>query len=142
MTHFIWGFLNTKTYTLVIFLHMMNAGVKIPIWIWIIDANFQLTNKLSKIISDRWMHWLELFYHQHRMAHLPKVIVTALLKYKQIKAAALITGIKVLTNLCTYIFNSRFMNMPINYITICMELYRLMPISMEMECPKNFFSYS
>jgi len=73
MTHFIWGFLNTKTYTLVIFLHMMNAGVKIPIWIWIIDANFQLTNKLSKIISDRWMHWLELFYHQHRMAHLPKV---------------------------------------------------------------------
>ena len=52
---------------------MMNAGVKIPIWIWIIDANFQLTNKLSKIISDRWMHWLELFYHQHRMAHLPKV---------------------------------------------------------------------
>ena len=52
---------------------MMNAGVKIPIWIWIIDAHFQLTNKLSKIISDRWMHWLELFYHQHRMAHLPKV---------------------------------------------------------------------
>ena len=76
---------------------MMNAGVKIPIWIWIIDANFQLTNKLSKIISDRWMHWLELFYHQHRMAHLPKVIVTALLKYKQIKAAALITGIQVPT---------------------------------------------
>ena len=52
---------------------MMNAGVKIPIWIWLIDANFQLTNRLSKIISDRWMHWLELFYHQHRMAHLPKV---------------------------------------------------------------------
>ena len=96
MTHFIWGFLNTKTYTMVLFfhlflfivyfisyylfytskvilLHMMNAGVKIPIWIWLIDANFQMTNKLSKIISDRWMHWLELFYHQHRMAHLPKV---------------------------------------------------------------------
>ena len=98
MTHFIWGFLNTKTYTMVIpshlflfsifdlytyvlfhislkviLLHMMNAGVKIPIWIWLIDANFQLTNRLSKIISDRWMHWLELFYHQHRMAHLPKV---------------------------------------------------------------------
>ena len=65
--------MNTKTYTLVLLIHMMNAGVSIPIWIWLLDAKLTLTLKISKIISERWMHWLELFYHQHRMAHLPKV---------------------------------------------------------------------
>merc|ERR1712149_135212 len=52
---------------------MMNAGVSIPIWIWLIDANFKITTNISKIVSYKWMHWVELFYHQHRMAHLPKV---------------------------------------------------------------------
>ena len=74
LIHVTWGFLNTKTYTLMLLLHMMNAGVVIPVWIWLIDAGFKITLRISNLISQRWMHWMELFYHQHRMAHLPKVI--------------------------------------------------------------------
>merc|ERR1712037_297203 len=73
LTHVVWGFLNTKTYTLVVLLHMMNAGVTIPLWLWALDAYFKVTQRLSFAISSHWAHWLELFYHQHRMAHLPKV---------------------------------------------------------------------
>ena len=73
LIHVVWGFLNTKTYTLVILLHMMNSGVSIPLWIWGIDAYFNVTTFIAKKVSQSWMHWLELFYHQHRMAHLPKV---------------------------------------------------------------------
>merc|ERR1712079_536092 len=72
-THAVWGFLNTKTYTLVVLLHMMNAGVAIPLWLWALDAYFKVTERLAYTVSRHWAHWLELFYHQHRMAHLPKV---------------------------------------------------------------------
>ena len=34
----------------------------------------QVTQRLAFTISTHWAHWLELFYHQHRMAHLPKVL--------------------------------------------------------------------
>jgi len=73
MIHAVWGFLNTKTYTIVILLHMMNAGVCIPVVIWLLDWWLGLTLKLSDIISGLGAHWAELFYTQHRMAHLPKV---------------------------------------------------------------------
>ena len=52
---------------------MMNAGVSVPVWIWAIDAYLGLTPMISGAISRQWMHWADLFYHQHRMAHLPKV---------------------------------------------------------------------
>ena len=92
LTHVVWGFLNTKTYTLVVLLHMMNAGVTIPIWLWALDAYFQVdqrkfmisdllrqvTQRFAFTISNQWAHWVELFYHQHRMAHLPKVILLTL----------------------------------------------------------------
>ena len=58
---------------------MMNSGVTIPIWIWLIDAKFQVTTNISKFISYYWMHWVELFYHQHRMAHLPKVLILCII---------------------------------------------------------------
>merc|ERR1711915_42264 len=73
LTHIVWGFLNTKTYTIVILLHMMNAGVSIPVWIWLLDWKLDLTLKFSDLISGTLAHWAELFYTQHRMAHLPKV---------------------------------------------------------------------
>jgi len=73
MIHAVWGFLNTKTYTLVLLLHMMNAGVAIPVVIWVLDWLLGLTLKLSDVISGWGAHWAELFYTQHRMAHLPKV---------------------------------------------------------------------
>merc|ERR1711936_1528456 len=73
LTHAVWGFLNTKTYTLVVLLHMMNAGVRLPVWLWLLDWAAGLTPRLSDFLSSRGLHWLELFYTQHRMAHLPKV---------------------------------------------------------------------
>ena len=42
LVHAVWGFLNTKTYTLVVLLHMMNASVTIPIWLWALDAYFKV----------------------------------------------------------------------------------------------------
>ena len=53
MTHVVWGFLNTKTYTLVMLIHMMKAGVNIPLILWIIDWKCQLTLTVSNIISSR-----------------------------------------------------------------------------------------
>ena len=41
----------------------------------------QVTQRLAYTISSRWAHWLELFYHQHRMAHLPKVCLLPI-RYK------------------------------------------------------------
>ena len=73
LIHVTWGFLNTKTYTLVVLLHMMNAGVTIPILLWIVDWKLKLTLTVSNLLSSRFMHWLELFYTQHRIAHLPRV---------------------------------------------------------------------
>ena len=35
---------------------------------------YKVTERLAYTVSRHWAHWLELFYHQHRMAHLPKVI--------------------------------------------------------------------
>ena len=35
---------------------------------------YKVTERLAYTVSRQWAHWLELFYHQHRMAHLPKGI--------------------------------------------------------------------
>ena len=86
LIHAVWGFLNTKTYTIVLLLHMMNSGVTIPIWIWLIDAKFQVTTNISKFVSYYWMHWVELFYHQHRMAHLPKVLILSYWSRRVVKS--------------------------------------------------------
>ena len=74
LTHVVWGFLNTKTYTLVVLLHMAGAGVRVPLLVWLLDAKLQLTNRVSTLLSDKTMHWLELFYTQHRIAHLPRSV--------------------------------------------------------------------
>jgi len=73
LTHAVWGFVNTKTYHIVLLLHMQSISLEIPLIIWLIDSAFALTDKLSKIISRFFFHWLGLFYPQHRLAHLPKV---------------------------------------------------------------------
>ena len=73
LVHAVWGFLNTKTYTLVLLLHMMRAEVTIPVLLWLLDWKLELTLKVSIVLSSRFAHWLELFYTQHRIAHLPKV---------------------------------------------------------------------
>ena len=73
LVHAVWGFLNTKTYTLVLLIHMMKAEVTIPVLLWLLDWKLELTLKVSTVVSSRLAHWLELFYTQHRIAHLPKV---------------------------------------------------------------------
>ena len=64
-----------QTYTLVVLLHMSAAGVQLPVWLWLLDWAAGLTPRLSDFLSSRGLHWLELFYTQHRMAHLPKAML-------------------------------------------------------------------
>ena len=52
---------------------MMNAQVSIPIMLWLLDWKLELTLRISDVLSSKFAHWLELFYTQHRIAHLPKV---------------------------------------------------------------------
>merc|ERR1712110_2776 len=73
LTHVVWGFLNTKTYTLVLLLHLMSSGFRVPLLLWILDWQLGLTQRVSDHLSSHTMHWLELFYTQHRIAHLPRV---------------------------------------------------------------------
>jgi len=73
LTHAVWGFLNTKTYHIMLLLHMQNIDLNVPLIIWILEASLGLTDKLSKLLSRVFFHWLALFYPQHRLAHLPKV---------------------------------------------------------------------
>jgi len=73
LTHVVWGFINTKTYNIVLLLHLCDVGFRVPVVIWLVDAYLGLSCTIAKMISKYWMHWLQLFYHQHRMAHLPKV---------------------------------------------------------------------
>mgnify|MGYP007023201399 CR=1 FL=1 len=68
----VWGFLNTKTYTLVVLVTMMTSGLRVPVLLWLLDWQLGLTQRVSDLLSAHTMHWLELFYTQHRIAHLPK----------------------------------------------------------------------
>merc|ERR1712117_939409 len=52
---------------------MMTSGLRVPVLLWILDWQLGLTQKVSDHLSSLTMHWLELFYTQHRIAHLPKV---------------------------------------------------------------------
>ena len=72
-THAVWGFLNTKTYHVVLLFHLLNGNFQISLVVWCIDICLGLTDMLAKAISHHWMHWAELFYSQHRIGHLPKV---------------------------------------------------------------------
>lgn len=68
----IFGFLNTKTYYLILL--FLLRGAKIPIFLWLIDAFFQISeNLISKIQNILKIKWPMVFYHQHRVAHFPHV---------------------------------------------------------------------
>ena len=72
LTHVVWGFRSTKTYTLVVLVTMMTSGLRVPVLLWLLDWQLGLTQRVSDLLSAHTMHWLELFYTQHRIAHLPK----------------------------------------------------------------------
>lgn len=65
------GFINTKTYFLILL--FLLRGVKISLVVWLFDAFFDISGKISVILSKKLSCWEILFYHQHRIAHLPYV---------------------------------------------------------------------
>merc|ERR1711892_1216358 len=73
LVHMIYGFFHTKTFALILLLHLRHAGVQIPLDVWILDSVFGVTDKLYSVISSRGHHFMGFLYQQHRMAHLPKV---------------------------------------------------------------------
>jgi hypothetical protein len=76
-THIFFGFLNCKTYYVVLFGVLLRNDFRLRMLPLLIDAAIGATPRLSNFISNHVMHWSEIFYHQHRMAHLPKVYENA-----------------------------------------------------------------
>lgn len=67
-----YGFLNTKTYHLLILL--LIRGAKIHIFLWLIDIVLNITEKLNNYAQEFCkINFPIIFYHQHRVAHLPHV---------------------------------------------------------------------
>ena len=68
----IYGFLNTKTYHLLILL--LVRGAKIHILIWLLDGFLRISEKLNNIAQAMFkINFPIIFYSQHRVAHLPHV---------------------------------------------------------------------
>jgi len=63
-----YGFLNCKTYYLVLL--PLIFGLEIPVFPWLLDASLGLS---SKIHDFNKRYWEALFYNAHRMAHIKKV---------------------------------------------------------------------
>ena len=83
MKHAAYGFINCKTYQILLLSYLCNFGNNensfyyINIWILLIDYIFGLSKKISIMLSKASLHWAGLFYHQHRIAHLPIVYQSA-----------------------------------------------------------------
>eukprot|EP00164_Ancoracysta_twista_P008197 GFYU01011783.1.p1 GENE.GFYU01011783.1~~GFYU01011783.1.p1 ORF type:complete len:411 (+),score=76.87 GFYU01011783.1:236-1468(+) len=71
MVHVVYGNLNCKTYHLMLL--PLLRGVEIDMTLWVLDALLGISTSLSVVTSHYFMHWTPLFYHQHRIAHLPRV---------------------------------------------------------------------
>lgn len=69
----VYGFLNCKTYFLVLLFALSGENFKIDLLAWLIDMNFGLTPRVVKLMSSLSAHWASLFYNMHRLAHLPIV---------------------------------------------------------------------
>jgi sterol desaturase/sphingolipid hydroxylase (fatty acid hydroxylase superfamily) len=67
----IFGFLNCKTYFLLLLLPL--RGLAIPLIPWAIDAYFELSIRVTRWSARKFLHWAALFYIQHSLAHLPNV---------------------------------------------------------------------
>jgi hypothetical protein len=66
-----YGFINTKSYFLILFLLL--RGLKMPVFAWILDAVFNLSGGISDLLNKTILNWPLLAYHNHRTAHLPYV---------------------------------------------------------------------
>jgi len=75
--HCWYGFLNCKTYELLILFCARSWGCRINLLVWLLDAHFGLSKRASEIAQRRLGTWAFLFYTQHRLGHLPKVYDSA-----------------------------------------------------------------
>ena len=74
LSHALGGFLNAKTMTLVVLLHCRHLQHQLPLWLWFLEGGLlHLSPRLSKFFASHLLHFSALFYHQHRIAHLPTV---------------------------------------------------------------------
>ena len=72
--HVVFGFLNAKTYALLLLVAMRAAGCRVHIIAWALDCSLDLGCRLcERSMTVLRTHWMPLFFHQHRMAHLPRV---------------------------------------------------------------------
>ena len=74
LQHALHGFVNSKTMVLVILLLCYHHHPTISLWLWIVEGFLvKATPRISVFLSSSSLHFNALFYHQHRMAHLPVV---------------------------------------------------------------------
>ena len=69
------GFINTKSYFLVLL--FLLRGVNLSLFVWIFDAILNISGRISQFMNGKIPCWEILFYHQHRIAHLPYVFQDA-----------------------------------------------------------------
>lgn len=65
------SFLNCKTYSIILLCHCL--GLRVNVLAWLFDAVFGVTRRCGVLLSKHIMHWMLLFYQQHRVAHVPIV---------------------------------------------------------------------
>lgn len=69
----VYGFFNCKTYFLVLLCLLRAGGAQLHMGVWALDAALGISQMIARLVSKYGMHWAALFYHQHRIAHLPQV---------------------------------------------------------------------
>jgi hypothetical protein len=69
--HVAYGLLNSKTYPAVLLLAARAAGFRFNAAFLLADALLGVTPALNATAQRLGQHWAPLFYHQHRVAHLP-----------------------------------------------------------------------
>ena len=74
LCHALHGFLNSKTMTLTVLFLCKHHNPTLSLWLWIVEGFLvKATTRISFLLSSCTLHHNVLFYHQHRMAHLPVV---------------------------------------------------------------------
>jgi hypothetical protein len=69
----VYGFVNCKTYFLVLLLHLSGTRARINVAVWLLDAVLGVSPRVSRAFSRWALHWAAMFYTQHRIAHVPHV---------------------------------------------------------------------
>eukprot|EP00041_Stephanoeca_diplocostata_P022729 m.544703 g.544703 ORF g.544703 m.544703 type:complete len:479 (-) comp22141_c0_seq1:607-2043(-) len=70
-THMAYGFLNCKTYSILVLL--LARGHSVNVTVWVLDAMLGVSARVADATSRLLLTWGTIFYHQHRLAHLPTV---------------------------------------------------------------------